>query len=428
MKGLAKKMNNVGKKRMIIYVTVFAGVMMILTTMLFAAQFSVSQEAEQGSGSNFDVIADSNASNGSYIEFTGTGSTTPETGLTVDITEPQSSELSGEFYYRAAVSGSTAVDYVDMYIDNTLVKRDTSDPFVTPVVSTEFSNGEHTLRAVARDSAGNETEATKTVTFSNGDTQPDPDPDPEPEPDPDPEPTPGQNIIWTGNRINDWYSVANSGGAWQVDVTYNGLPAVEQFNPPIDGSTNPGARMNFQGFDDPTSSSPRAHSGSRIMPTEAWYGADILVPEYVDSQDNVFQFKQGNGSTRQHIWNVGWRSIDGELRFIIRTRLNGSTWESSPKDLAILDKKVPINQWFRFEVFRRISTGSDGRYIVNVNGETIWTFSGPTRASNLEPRSAGDNEWVLSHYLGRGFNEESGQNVNRTTSVLFRNATIGIAN
>ena len=227
--------------------------------------------------------------------------------------------------------------------------------------------------------------------------------------------------IWTGNRISDWYSVANSGGGDQDDVSINGGAAVDQHLPTIDGSANHGARLNFQGFDDPTSANPQAHSGARILPTEAVYSVTMFVPEYAGAQNNVFQFKQGNGTTRQHLWNFGWVPENGQLRGIIRSRLSGSEWGSLSDPLARLDWYVPIGESFTVEVFRRISTGSDGRYEVRIDGQLLYTFNGPTAASNLEPRSSGNHEWVLSHYLGEGYNMDGDVG---PSSVYFSNASI----
>jgi hypothetical protein len=197
-------------------------------------------------------------------------------------------------------------------------------------------------------------------------------------------------VLWSGDSMDDWYSEANSGEAFIEDVTHPVLgAALRMVNENVDGSHNAGARINQQGFGE-----------DRVLPVEAWYSATFLVPYFIDGQDNVFQFKQGDGGTRQHLWNVGWKPVDGELRLIIRTRLAGDEWVEDPRELAELDAVVPIGVPFRLEVFRRASTGADGRYEVRVDGRTVWEFDGPTVASNLDPRPAGNQEWVLSHYLG----------------------------
>ena len=196
--------------------------------------------------------------------------------------------------------------------------------------------------------------------------------------------------LWVGSSVDDWYSTAISGDAFVEDVVHPSLgDAVRLVNVGVDGSHNAGARLNFQGLGE-----------DRVQETEAWYSATILVPFFIDGQNNVFQFKQGDGDTRRHLWNVGWKPVDGELRFIVRTRLTGDEWGGSPREVAVLDRAVPVGAPFRLEVFRRISTGSDGRYEVRVDGDTVWEFDGPTAAANLDPRPFGNHEWVLSHYLG----------------------------
>lgn len=238
------------------------------------------------------------------------------------------------------------------------------------------------------------------------------------------EPRPASNstsgTIWTGTQEDDWYSDAVSGNADIASVTHPVLgPAVKASNFDVDGSHNAGARINFQGFDDPSAASPIPHAGDRVMPTSAWYSADFFVPNYIGGQDNVFQFKQGDGSTRVHLWNVGWKPVDGTLRFIIRTRLNGSTWQSTPREIAVLGP-VPVGRRFTIEVFRRISTGPDGRYEVRIDGQLVYEFDGPTIANNLQPRPAGNQEWVLSHYLGSW----QGAVDPRDSSIFFTNARI----
>jgi hypothetical protein len=232
---------------------------------------------------------------------------------------------------------------------------------------------------------------------------------------------PSGDVIWSGNRISDWYSVANSGGGTQQNATWSGRAVVEQLLPALDGTTNHGARLNFQGFDDPDASDPQPHGGVRVMPTEATYSATIVVPTYVGAQNNVFQFKQGNGSTREHLWNIGWVPENGKLRGVIRSRLVGDQWGTLSDPLAKLNWYVPIGEPFTVEVFRRISTGSDGRYEVRIDGQLVYTFIGPTAASNLTPRPAGNHEWVLSHYLGRGYRTDGPVG---KSSVIFYNASI----
>ncbi len=227
-------------------------------------------------------------------------------------------------------------------------------------------------------------------------------------------------VVWVGHQESDWYSDAISGKADISSVVHPVLgPAVKASNFDVDGSHNAGARIGFQGFDDPSGADPVPHAGDRIMPTEAWYSAQFFVPFFIDGQDNVFQFKQGDGSTRRHLWNVGWKPVDGELRFIIRTRLEGATWTSTPRRVAVLGP-VPIGTPFTIEVFRRMSTGPDGRYQVRIDGEVVYEFEGPTIANNLEPRPAGNHTWVLSHYLG----DWQGAVDPADSWIFFTNATI----
>ncbi len=229
---------------------------------------------------------------------------------------------------------------------------------------------------------------------------------------------------------NTWYSEAMSGqsdGINGTDARFvtadnpNGR-CVNLWNYNVDGSHNAGARLNMQGFDDAEAVTPIPHGFPREMPTEGLYEVDILYPEFVDAQDNVFQFKQGRlGIDRVHLWNIGWKTVDGQSRFIIRTRLSGSTWDNNNlTELATLAANVPVNQVFRLGVFRRMATDSTGRYEVYLDGNLIWEFNGPTIASNLTPRDSGNHEWVTSHYLG----SHQGTVTPSNSRLIVSNATI----
>ena len=197
-------------------------------------------------------------------------------------------------------------------------------------------------------------------------------------------------VLWSGARVDDWVSTAISGRAYVEDVVHLLLgPAVRLVNEEVDGTHNAGARINWEGFDP-----------DYVMPTEAWYSVTVLVPYFVDGQNNVFQFKQRNGDTDEHLWNLGWRPVDGVLRFIVRSRLEGSTWVPGPSEVAVLETEVPIGTPFRIDVFRRMSVEDDGRYEVLVNGETVWAFDGVTIADNLDTPVRKGHHWAMSHYFG----------------------------
>jgi hypothetical protein len=85
----------------------------------------------------------------------------------VSITAPTSgATISGSQTFAADASDNVGVTRVEFYVDSTLVYTDTETPYQTSLVTGSYSNGAHTLKAKAYDTAQS-AESTISVTISN---------------------------------------------------------------------------------------------------------------------------------------------------------------------------------------------------------------------------------------------------------------------
>ena len=91
----------------------------------------------------------------------------------VNITSPgDNSTVSGTVSFTANASDDSSVASVRFFIDGTSVKNDTSSPYNYSWDTTGEAAGQHVLRTVATDSAGQTAEDTHTVTVDNPEPEP----------------------------------------------------------------------------------------------------------------------------------------------------------------------------------------------------------------------------------------------------------------
>ena len=85
----------------------------------------------------------------------------------VSITSPANgATISGSQTFSANASDNVGVTRVEFYVDSTLVYTDTGAPYETSLITGSYSNGAHTLKAKAFDTAQN-VESSISVTISN---------------------------------------------------------------------------------------------------------------------------------------------------------------------------------------------------------------------------------------------------------------------
>jgi hypothetical protein len=116
-----------------------------------------------------NIAVDDNS--GGYYQYVIDDTTPPD----VDISDPLSATiLSGVVTILfSSTDSESGVAFVELYLDDVLLTNATTDPFSYVWDTTETADGQHTLRAVAHDNAGNIFEDTTTVIVNNASPPPD---------------------------------------------------------------------------------------------------------------------------------------------------------------------------------------------------------------------------------------------------------------
>jgi Bacterial Ig domain len=116
------------------------------------------------------VATDAANNSASTATITVTVSNTPPdtTPPTVSIGAPAAgATVSGTATVSASASDNVAVAKVELFVDGVLNATDTTAPYSFAWNTTASSNGAHTLKVVATDTAGNSANVTRTVTVAN---------------------------------------------------------------------------------------------------------------------------------------------------------------------------------------------------------------------------------------------------------------------
>ncbi len=87
---------------------------------------------------------------------------------TVSITAPANgATVTGTITITANASDPvTMIAHVDFYVDSTLIVSDTAAPYMATLDTTKLSNGQHTLKAIAYNTAGNSAQSVVTITVN----------------------------------------------------------------------------------------------------------------------------------------------------------------------------------------------------------------------------------------------------------------------
>jgi hypothetical protein len=98
-----------------------------------------------------------------------------------------------------------------------------------------------------------------------------------------------------------------------------------------------------------------------------------------------------SGSFRDEIALSFTSRTDGSVGTVIRTRSPGSSPTSTELDESVpplVDRPVPVGQWFHIEIFHRTGTDDSGHMTVWQDGELTFDFSGRNSETNW-------NEWMV---------------------------------
>lgn len=161
---------------------------------------------------------------------------------------------------------------------------------------------------------------------------------------------------------------------------------------------SPGVRMTYQGRDRAASTDPDN------LPTEAYYSAWYLVPEFV-SVDwwNIFQWKtgydDGSGRTARALY---WHDIDDygdELFLELQTRVTeeGAWVEGWATTLARSPVPIPVGEWFHLESYYRWDPNGNGQITTWLDGVEIWDVAGLTTEFEW-PFDVYKREWTINNY------------------------------
>lgn len=99
-----------------------------------------------------------------FNSLTQTSPDVPQVSLT---SPPSGATVGGRVTVTATASDAMGIAHVDFYADSTLVTSVTTAPYVATVDSTQLPNGQHTLSAVAYNTAGNSAKSVVTVIVDN---------------------------------------------------------------------------------------------------------------------------------------------------------------------------------------------------------------------------------------------------------------------
>jgi Bacterial Ig domain len=75
--------------------------------------------------------------------------------------------LSGIYELVVTASDTTKVSNIKLYVDSTTIKTEYNAPYEFDTDTTNFSDGNHVLKAVAKDTSGSTITKTVTVAFDN---------------------------------------------------------------------------------------------------------------------------------------------------------------------------------------------------------------------------------------------------------------------
>ncbi len=368
----------------------------------------------------FDVAAIS------ALASSGTSSPPPSgTAPTVSLTAPSSGQtVSGTISYAATASNAAKVEFAIASANPMTLGTDTAAPYSGSLDTTKLENGDHTLTAVAYDAQGKT--ATSQVSFKvqNGTTSGG---------GSGSATRPANLLFWSGFEngvgLGPIYSCYNA-GCYQDMIGTDG--ATGQAWPPRVNNGNAkfqmrsGAVSTASTIDDwivnqiqtvtgRTGAQSKAHyallkknpctgtAGQEGCSTQDAY----LVQPGSDPRDMYISFwrkvqpdlPQRLGTT--NAWHVvfEWKTA-GDYRVMAEIvnydglphwRLkadndaNGGLTKQSFWKIYNKNVRVPLGEWFKFEVFWHRSKGSDGRVWMAVNGQTLIDKYGPNIGVNDAP-------------------------------------------
>jgi hypothetical protein len=377
------------------------------------------------------LVSEAQFFNVSALSVLPSGSTSPgttpggATGPTVSLTSPTAGQqASGMLSYAANVGSTvTKVDFTVSSATPMALGTKTAAPFGGTLDTTKLENGSHTLTAVASDAQGRTSTSQVAFTVQNGTTTPS---------------TGGTKptslLFWSGFENGVSMGAPRncySAGCWQ-DVLGTDAQSGFSWPPKIAGGSG-----QFQVRSGTTSTTStigsyitntidtvtgRTGAQTRVLhsrmyktgctgtasqaSTSCWAQDPYLLQPTRDPTDLYISFWRKIDPTLAQKLVNGWHVVfewktTGDYRIIAQIVNYGGVapfWEMRADNVAnggLAFKefwrvnnqaiKVPLGEWFKFEVFWHRSKGADGRVWMAVNGQKLVDKFGPNIGVNSNP-------------------------------------------
>jgi hypothetical protein len=139
------------------------------------------------------------------------------------------------------------------------------------------------------------------------------------------------------------------------------------------------------------------------LPTEGYYGAWYFIPQFVDGNNNIFQWKQAeqdapDHQTRRMAYNLSFRSPDMHLETKTYVAEDGSFTGNPGIVLGVSATTLPVSEWFHIEAYYRWSTEPDGEIIFWLNGEEVFHIQNRRTQFVNMPWLNYIRQWAVNNY------------------------------
>jgi hypothetical protein len=380
------------------------------------------------------LVSDTQYFNVSALSVLPSGSTSPgttpggATGPTVSLSSPTpGQQASGMLSYAANVGSTvTKVDFTVSSATPMALGTRTAAPFGGTLDTTKLENGSHTLTAVASDAQGKTSTSQVAFTVQNSVTT---------TPPTGGGTKPASLLFWSGFESGVSVSAPRdcySAGCWQ-DLLGTDSKSGFSWPPKITGVPTSGFQVRAGTGSNPTASTISNYIVNDIQTVTGRTGAPTRAHHVVIKKTSCTGTASQNGNTAcsaqdpfllQPTSEPGdmyisfWRKLDptllqklvngwhvvfewkttGDYRVIGQIVNYGGAapyWQITADNVAnggLAQKefwrvtnqaiRVPIGQWFKFEVFWHRSKGADGRVWMAVNGQKLVDKFGPNYGVN----------------------------------------------
>lgn len=160
----------------------------------------------------------------------------------------------------------------------------------------------------------------------------------------------------------------------QGRIAHGGNKAAKLTVYPAWGFPRPGVRLTWMNKKQSDPTSPDN------LPRSALYSAWYFLPKPVTTSSiNIMQWKQGMkaGGPTDPAWNVQVKTIDNQLKFVLRDRVDDmGQYNKGGVTASVFETNVPIAQWFELKTLYEWDREPKGRIASWLNGQLMWDIQG----------------------------------------------------